>query len=54
MVKNELKKKIENLSNELNLQLKNGIRKENYSKVLSLSQELDKLIVLYTKLSVTV
>lgn len=49
MLKDEIKSKIEVLSNELNLRLKDGIKKEDYNKILRLSQELDRLIVVYTK-----
>ncbi|SHE51302.1 Spo0E family sporulation regulatory protein-aspartic acid phosphatase [Caloramator proteoclasticus] len=49
MLKDEIRNKIELLSNELNLKLKDGIKKEEYSKILKLSQELDRLIVIYTK-----
>jgi hypothetical protein len=53
MIQDEIRNKIEVLSNELNLKLKNGINKEEYSKILKLSQELDKLIVIYTKKSLS-
>lgn len=51
MLRDDLKQKIDVLSSELNKHLSDGIKSENYSRVLKLSQELDKLIVLYTKLS---
>lgn len=51
MSRDDLKQKIDVLSSELNNHLNDGIKKENYSRILKLSQELDKLIVLYTKLS---
>lgn len=53
MYKDDLKQKIQSLSFELNKQLNEGIKNENYSRVLKLSQELDKLIVIYTKLSLS-
>ncbi|GIW48594.1 MAG: hypothetical protein KatS3mg079_070 [Caloramator sp.] len=53
MIQDEIRNKIEVLSNELNLKLKNGINKEEYSKILKLSQELDRLIVIYTKKSLS-
>lgn len=53
MFKDDLKQKIDILSSELNKHLSDGIKNENYSRVLKLSQELDKLIVIYTKLTLS-
>lgn len=48
---NDLKLNIDKLSGVLNNMLTDGIEYENYSEVLKVSQELDKLIFLYTKLT---
>lgn len=48
---NDLKINIDKLSGVLNNMLTGGIESENYSEVLKVSQELDKLILLYTKLT---
>ncbi|MCX7950411.1 MAG: aspartyl-phosphate phosphatase Spo0E family protein [Clostridiales bacterium] len=53
MFKDDVKQKIDVLSSELNKHLSDGIKNENYSRVLKLSQELDKLIVIYTKLTLS-
>lgn len=51
---NDLKINIDKLSGVLNTMLSEGIESENYSEVLRVSQELDKLISLYTKLTTRV
>lgn len=51
---NDLKINIDKLSGVLNGMLSEGIESENYSEVLRVSQELDKLISLYTKLTTRV
>lgn len=53
MFKDDVKQKIDVLSSELNKHLSDGIKNENYSRILKLSQELDKLIVIYTKLTLS-
>lgn len=50
----DLKISIDKLSGTLNSMLSKGIEEDNYDNVLEVSQELDKLILLYTKLTTKV
>jgi hypothetical protein len=49
----DLKKKIDKLSINLNNMLIYGIKKDEYTEVLKVSQELDILISRYTKLTLS-
>ncbi|EYE87419.1 hypothetical protein Q428_13430 [Fervidicella metallireducens AeB] len=49
----EVKTKIDTLSHRLNTMLSSGIKNVNYAEVLKVSQELDKLILVYTKLTLS-